>query len=265
MPLITLPRLPKKKQQQQPQRRPTISHPFPSTVSPHALPSPHPSTPSLGGSGSRYTASTPSTLNNSLPVDTAPTNPPLRPSSPLALPARTHASDKQRRSGGGVRYRDWLILPGRNGSPQDGREELAGHADGDAGPPVMVGEAEGMVEFETATVFTALAREDPKVCARWARMAAGEGKGFGVDGGVVAEGKREVDLEVVDAFLEVGLEDVNGRVLRARLAKRRRGLLPGQLDKVGYGGVECFGGEEGVLRRDRRQGDIIRGMYADRT
>ena len=86
-----------------------------------------------------------------------------------------------------MRYRDWLILPGRNALPRDGREELAGHADGDTGPPVTAGEVEAMVEFETATVFTALAREDPKVCARWARMAEREGKGFGVEGGDIAQ------------------------------------------------------------------------------
>lgn len=157
-----------------------------------------------------------------------------------------------------------MILPGRNASPRDGRE-LPGPADADAAPPVMAGEAEGMVEFETASVFTALAREDPKVCARWARMAAREGKGFGGEVGDIAQMEGKVDLEVVDAFLEVALEDGKGRVLRARLARRRRGLKPGQPDMVGDGEGDCFGGEEGVLRRDRRQGDIIRGSYAFRA
>lgn len=126
---------------------------------------------------------------------------------------------------------------------------------------MTAGRIEAMVEFETATVFTALAREDPKVCARWARMAESEGKGFGVEAGVVARVEGEVNLEVVDAFLEVAMEDGKGRALRARLA-RRRGLKPGQPDILGYNEGDCFRRDGGVLRLDRRQRDIIRGSYA---
>ena len=68
----------------------------------------------------------------------------------------------------------------------------------------------------------------------------------------------------MDAFLEVALEDGKGRVLRARLARRRRGLKSGQPGKVEYDEGDCFG-EGGVLRRDRRQGDIIRSSYAFRA
>ena len=145
--------------------------------------------------------------------------------------------------------------------PRDGREELAGHADGDEALPVTAGEVEARVEFETASVFTALAREDPEVCAQWARMAEGGGKGFGVEGENVAQ----VDLEVVDAFLEVAMEDGKGRALRARLARRRGGLKPGQPDMLGYNEGDCFGGDGGVLRLDRRQRDIIRDSYAFRA
>lgn len=146
-----------------------------------------------------------------------------------------------------MRYQDWLILPGRNAAPPDGRDkclpELPGRADAGAATLVVAADSDAVVEFETAMVFTALAREDPRVCARWARMAECEGKGFAVDAGVVARVEGKVDLEVVDAFLDVALEGGNGRVLRARLARRRGGLKPGQPNMVGYDEEDCFGGE----------------------
>ena len=126
---------------------------------------------------------------------------------------------------------------GRDGGLPDEQPDHA-NADADAAPPATADKVEVMVKSEM--------------------------KGFGVEGEVVAQVEEKVDLEVVDAFLEVALEDGNERVSRTRLARRRRGLKPRQPDLVDRDEADCFGGEEGVLRRDRRQGDIVRGSLAFR-